>query len=73
MNTFAQLVSLLLASRNQAHIFHLQTNSYSAHIALSEYYEGIITFVDGLVEGYQGKHGVLTGYNTKRCRRFHNS
>lgn len=58
-----QFVSTLLASRTQAHIYHLQTPSYAAHKALSEYYDGIVDHIDALVEGYQGKHGIITGYS----------
>lgn len=64
MNTFAQLVSLLFASRTQAHTFHLQTNSFSVHKTLNEYYEEVISLVDELIESYQGKHGVVTGYTS---------
>jgi len=57
-----QFVSTLLASRTQAHIFHLQTPSFAAHKALNEYYENIVDIIDGLVESYQGKYGIITGY-----------
>lgn len=63
-NTMASLISLLLSSRNQAHVFHLQTDSYAHHKALNEYYDEVIEFVDGLVESYQGKYGILTGYTS---------
>ena len=59
MNTF---ISLLLASRNQAHVFHWQTQSYATHKTLNEYYDNIIDLVDELVEGYQGKYGVLKNF-----------
>ena len=62
---FEKLVSTLLESRTQAHIFHWQTKgtgSYAAHVALQAYYDGIIPLVDGLVESYQGKNGIITGY-----------
>jgi hypothetical protein len=36
--------------------------SYAAHIALQGYYEGIVPLIDGLVESYQGRYGILTGY-----------
>lgn len=62
MNTVSELISLLLASRNQAHIFHLQTTSFSAHKALNEYYDGIVALIDGFVESYQGKYGILEKY-----------
>ena len=51
-----------MQSRNQAHIFHLQTPSFAAHKALQEYYEEIVELVDGLVESYQGRYGILRGY-----------
>jgi hypothetical protein len=62
MNSITTLISLLFASRTQAHIFHLQTTSYAAHIALQAYYEGIIPLIDAFVESYQGKYGIISGY-----------
>jgi DNA-binding ferritin-like protein len=60
--TVASLLSVLLSSRTQSHIFHLQTSSYSAHVALQEYYEGITTLIDSFAESYQGKYGIIKGY-----------
>ena len=57
-----EYVGTLMQSRNQAHIFHLQTTSYAKHVALQEYYEGIIDLIDTLVESYQGKYEIVTGY-----------
>ena len=60
-----QLASLLLHSRTQAHAFHWGVNgvgALSAHLALGTYYDSIGGLVDGLVEAYQGKHGILKGY-----------
>jgi hypothetical protein len=62
MEPVAKFVSTLLASRNQAHIFHLQSTSYAAHKALQEYYEGIVDLIDSYVEAYQGKGDILRGY-----------
>jgi len=62
MEQYGLFIGTLMQSRNQAHIFHLQTNSYAQHIALQGYYEGIVALIDGLVEGYQGKYGILRGY-----------
>lgn len=67
MNEFAQFISTLMSSRTQAHIFHLQVEgpgSYAAHKALNEYYDGIVDLFDGLVEGYQGRYGILKGYTS---------
>ena len=66
---FSQLVSKLLHSRNQTHIFHLQTKSYAEHIALNDYYDGVLGLFDGLIESYQGKHGIISNY---KCDGFEN-
>jgi hypothetical protein len=63
MNEFAKLISYLFHSRTQAHIFHLQTDSFAAHMALNGYYDGVVDLIDGLVESYQGKYGILTNYS----------
>jgi DNA-binding ferritin-like protein len=63
---FEKLISTLMASRDQAHIFHWQTKgpgSYAAHKALGDYYEAIPDLTDGLVESYQGKHGIIKGFS----------
>ncbi len=62
---FEKLISTLMASRDQAHIFHWQTTgdgSFAAHLALNAYYDAIPDMVDSLVEAYQGKHGIIKGY-----------
>jgi DNA-binding ferritin-like protein len=62
---FEKLISTLMASRDQAHVFHWQTTgdgSFAAHMALGAYYEAIPGMVDALVEAYQGKHGILKGF-----------
>lgn len=62
MNHVAKFISLLLSSREQAHIFHLQTPSFAAHKALQGYYEDIVDLIDTYVESYQGRYGILKGY-----------
>jgi len=57
-----ELASLLLQSRTQAHSFHLGVRgvgSHSAHLALGDYYDSIGDLIDGLVEVYQGKEGII--------------
>lgn len=61
---FKDMVSILLHSQTQVHIFHLQTKSYAEHKALQGYYEGIDALVDGLIESYQGKYDIITQYNS---------
>ena len=57
-----EMVSKLRFSVEQTQVYHWQSQSYSEHIALNEYYDGIPDIVDGIVESYQGKHGILKGY-----------
>ena len=57
-----ELASLLLQSRTQTHSFHLGVKgvgAHSAHLALGEYYDSIGGLIDGLVEVYQGKEGII--------------
>jgi hypothetical protein len=62
MEQYATFIGTLMQSRNQVHIYHLQTDSFAAHMALQGYYEGIIPLIDALVESYQGRYGILRGY-----------
>ena len=67
MQEFVQLISTLMASRQQAHIFHWQVDgpgSYAAHKALNEYYDEIVDLFDGLVESFQGRYGIQRGYTS---------
>ena len=61
---FISLVSKLLDSQKQVHIFHLQTKSFAEHKALQDFYDAIPDLVDGLVESYQGKYGILSGWKS---------
>jgi len=57
-----QLASLFFHSRTQAHEFHLGVKgpgAFSAHSALNTYYDEIVGLIDGLVESYQGKYGLI--------------
>ncbi len=47
-------ISMLMSSRDQAHIYHLTTFSYASHKALQKYYESIIPLVDSYAETYMG-------------------
>lgn len=60
--------SKLFESREMAHIYHLTVKgdmgSHAAHTALQEFYEGILEFIDEMIEVYQGQYGLLEGYET---------
>lgn len=69
---FCEMVCRLLHSQTQVHVFHLQTKSYSEHKALQGYYEGIDALVDGIVESYQGKYGLITNYKSYDMEQYSN-
>lgn len=46
--------SKTLAFRDQLHMMHLSTKSYSEHIAIEELYKFILKWFDGFVEAWQG-------------------
>lgn len=50
-------VTKLLADRSAAHVAHWRTGSYSAHVALGEFYAALTELLDGFVEQYQGYYG----------------
>jgi hypothetical protein len=58
------LISNLLHSRTQSHIFHFRTHSYSQHKALELYYTSIVTLLDSYTEAFQGNYGLLTNYKS---------
>ncbi len=67
--SFVDIVSGILHSRTQIHIYHLQTKSFAVHKALNDYYDGVVGIFDGLVESYQGKHGIIENY---KCDGYDN-
>lgn len=66
-------VSDILTSRNQSHVFHLQTKSYAEHMALGSYYEGIGDLIDGFVESYQGKYGIIGSFDCEGIENYSSS
>ena len=58
----SKLFSTLLQSSVQVHIYHLQSKSYSEHMALNTFYDETVGLTDSLIEQYQGKYGIVTVY-----------
>jgi len=57
-----EFISMILDSATQAHIYHLQSDSYAQHMALCAYYTAMPATVDALAELLQGRYGILRGY-----------
>lgn len=70
MEELAKFLGTLMASRNQAHIFHLQTPSFAAHKALDDYYSGIVDLIDSYAEMAQGRYGIIKGYTAVNMEIF---
>ena len=55
----ARLIAVLFLSREVAHRAHLETKSFSQHMALGSFYDEIIDNADSIAEAYQGRHGLI--------------
>jgi hypothetical protein len=55
----SQFVGHLFLSRDVAHSVHLNTRSFSKHMALQTFYDQIIDLADKFAEAYQGRHGLI--------------
>ena len=55
----ADFVGMLFLARDVAHSVHLNTRSYSKHVALNTFYDSIIDHADAFAEAYQGRHGLM--------------
>ena len=43
-------IGILMKSQLQSHVWHMNTNGYAQHIALEEFYNGIVEHIDALAE-----------------------
>jgi hypothetical protein len=63
----SKFFSKLFESREMAHVYHLSVKgdmgSYAAHVALGVYYEGILEFIDDLIETYQGQYELVESFD----------
>jgi len=58
----AELVARCFDARTTMHLAHLQSRSYSEHMALGDFYDDIATAADAFIECHMGIEGMLTGY-----------
>lgn len=59
MNKAADFVGTLFLARDVTHSVHLNTRSFSRHMALNTFYDEIIDLADKFAEAYQGRHGLI--------------
>ena len=60
--TAGAFIMCLLHGVTNAHILHLQSQSYAQHKALGNFYEELGDLVDAVVEQWQGLNGKLISY-----------
>lgn len=52
-----KFIGTLFQSRDIIHLAHLDTTSFAEHMALGEYYEGVLDHIDSFTEKYFGANG----------------
>ena len=55
----ADFMGVLFLARDVAHSVHLNTRSFSKHMALNSFYDEVIELADKFAEAYQGRHGLI--------------
>jgi hypothetical protein len=55
------IISTLFAARDAAHILHLKTRSFAAHLALGDLYDKLVELADDLAEIHLGKYAKYGG------------
>lgn len=55
----ADFIGELFLARDVAHSVHLNTRSFSKHMALNTFYDEVIDLADKFAEAYQGRHGLI--------------
>lgn len=60
-----ELIQRVITVRDQAHLAHWSTKSFSEHMALGDFYDGVISSLDNLVENYQGYKGLVKNIKIK--------
>jgi hypothetical protein len=67
---FAEFISQLQDSKQQAIVWHNQTTSFSEHKALNNYYDEILENIDGLLESVAGIYGRPINYSVETLQNY---
>jgi chloramphenicol O-acetyltransferase len=68
----ADFVGMLFLARDVSHSVHLNTRSFSKHMALGTFYDEIVDLADKFAETYQGKHGLIGPISLMNARKTSN-
>jgi len=67
-----EFIGLFFLARDITHSVHLNTRSYSKHMALNQFYEGIMPLTDSFAEAYQGRHGMIGPITLQSAKKTSN-
>ena len=70
--TAAEFIGQLFLARDVAHSVHLNTRSFSKHMALNTFYDSIIDHADAFAEAYQGRHGLIGPITLHSAKKTNN-
>ena len=70
--TCADFIGMLFLARDVTHSAHLNTRSYAKHVALNEFYDGVIDFADKFAEAYQGKYVLIGPISLMSAKKTNN-
>ena len=70
--TAAEFIGQLFLARDVAHSVHLNTRSFSKHMALNTFYDSIIDHADAFAEAYQGRHGLIGPISLHSAKKTNN-
>jgi hypothetical protein len=68
----AEFIGLLFLARDVTHSVHLNTRSYSKHVALNIFYDRIVGAADDFAEAYQGRHGLIGSITLHSVKKTNN-
>ena len=68
----ADFVGMMFLARDVAHSVHLNTRSFSKHMALNTFYDEIVDLADKCTEAEQGKHGLIGPISLMNARKTAN-
>ena len=72
MSKCNDFVGMLFLARDVTHSAHLNTRSYAKHVALNEFYDGVIDLADKFAEAYQGKYGLIGPISLMSAKKTNN-
>lgn len=57
-----QFVADSMAVRTAAHLAHLSSQSHAEHVALNDFYDGLLPLIDRYAEVYMGAYGRIASF-----------